>query len=305
MIQFAVMTDVQYGNLDSLGARTYRESFSKFLSATGEIAVEKVPFTLQLGDSSQSDWTNHLAMKELFFVAERAGVRWKHVLGNHDFLVADENKPKLYADFGLKKPGYYDFVVDDPEDKSNVWRFIVLNGNEISVYAAETKEEREKAEEERKRWKLANGDLPAEWNGSVSTRQLQWLENRLKLAVKQKEKVLVCSHFPLFANSKTLDSKRTRLASLFDVGVYYFNLRVSTWNGKQILDILDKYACVKGYLAGHLHEGSYGVRKNVAHITFKGIIEARPNAFAFVKLKPNSIVVDGRASQPSYEFHFK
>ncbi|MBR5759119.1 MAG: metallophosphoesterase [Thermoguttaceae bacterium] len=305
MIRFAVITDVQYGNLDDLGARTYRESISKFLRAAGEIATEEVLFTLQLGDASQSDWENHLAIKELFDIAEKAGIKWKHVLGNHDFLVDNEKKPDLYADFGLEKPGYYDFVVNDPEDDSNVWRFVVLNGNEISTYASETPEEREKAEKERSHWKLANGNLPADWNGSVSPRQLQWLESRLKLATKQKEKTLVCSHFPLFANSKTLDSDRTRLASLLDVGIYYFNLGVSTWNGKQILDILDKYPCVKGYLAGHLHEGSYGVRKKVAHITFKGIVETVPNAFAFVKLSSNSIIVEGKEAQPSYEFRFK
>ena len=66
MIRFAVITDVQYGNLDDLGARTYRESISKFLRAAGEIATEEVLFTLQLGDASQSDWGNHLAIKELF-----------------------------------------------------------------------------------------------------------------------------------------------------------------------------------------------------------------------------------------------
>ena len=117
MIRFAVITDVQYGNLDDLGARTYRESISKFLRAAGEIATEEVLFTLQLGDASQSDWENHLAIKELFDIAEKAGIKWKHVLGNHDFLVDNEKKPDLYADFGLEKPGYYDFVVNDPEDE--------------------------------------------------------------------------------------------------------------------------------------------------------------------------------------------
>ncbi|MBR4751048.1 MAG: metallophosphoesterase [Thermoguttaceae bacterium] len=298
MIRFAVIADVQYGNLDTLGERTYRESLPKFLAAAGEIAAENVLFTLQLGDASQSDWENHLGIKELFEVAEKAGIKWKHVLGNHDFLVADEKKPQLYTDFGLEKPGYYDFVVDDPDDDSNVWRFVVLNGNEISLYAAETPEERKKAEEERNRWKLPNGGLSADWNGAVSPRQLQWLENRLELATKQNEKALVCSHFPLFANSGDgTDSQ--------DDGVYYFERGWSVWNGKQILDVVDKYPCVKGYLAGHLHEGSYGVRKNVAHVTFKGIVQTVPNCYAFVNLTSDSIIVEGRAAQASYKFHFK
>ena len=42
MIRFAVIADVQYGNLDTLGERTYRESLPKFLAAAGEIAAENV-----------------------------------------------------------------------------------------------------------------------------------------------------------------------------------------------------------------------------------------------------------------------
>ena len=305
MIRFAVIADVQYGDLDDSIGRFYRASLSKYLLAAGEIAAEKVAFVLQLGDASQTAWANHAAVCELFKVGEEAGITWRHVLGNHDFLVPDEKKDQLYADFGLEKPGYYDFPVKDPDDPENAWRFIVLNGNEISEYAAQTDEERERAKEERKRRKLANGELPHNYNGSVSQRQLQWLDERLQSATQNKEKAIVCSHFPLFANSKSLDSKRTRLASLVSMGIYYSQMGVSTWNGQEILDVLDKYDCVKAYFAGHLHEGSYGVRKNVMHVTFKGIVETSPNTYAFVKLSPNSIEVEGRDAQPSFQFDFE
>ena len=304
MIKFAVIADVQYGDLDDSIGRSYRQSLSKYLLAAGEIAAENVDFALQLGDASQEHWNNHLAIKELFKVGEKAGIKWRHVLGNHDFLVSDKRKPRLYKDFGLKKPGYYDFEVKDPENPSNNWRFIVLNGNEISSYAAETPEEKDLAEKERARWKLADGSLPATWNGSVSPKQLHWLENKLKKASEQKENVIVCSHFPLFANSKSMDGKRTKAASLLNLDVYYSDMGISTWNGREVLKILDRYPCVKGYFAGHLHEGSYGVRNNVAHVTFKGIVETNPNAFAFVELTPNSIIVDGREAQSSHRFDF-
>ena len=304
MIRFAVITDSQYGDLDDAIGRSYRQSISKLLLAMGEIAAEKPMFTLQLGDASQENWSNHLAVKELFQLGEKSGITWRHALGNHDFLVPDQYKPQLYSDFGLNSDGYYDFVVEDPEDATNVWRFVVLNGNEISVYAAQNDEQRKLANEERERWKLADGSLPAAWNGSVSSKQLKWLESVLQKATEQKEKVVVCSHFPLFAKSKSMTGKQTKAASLFDLDVYYFSLGISTWNGKEVLDALDKYDCVKGYFAGHLHEGSYGVRKNVAHVTFKGIVETTPNAYAFVTLTPDSIIVDGREAQQSYKHTF-
>ncbi len=304
MIRFAVIADVQYGDLDDTEGRSYRESLSKLLIASGEILKEKPAFVLQLGDASQSDWKNHTAVTELFKVAENAGITWRHVLGNHDFLVNDDKKPQIYKDFGLPLIGYYDFLVSDSQDPGNTWRFIVLNGNEISSYAACNSDERELADKERNRWKLSGNTLPKSWNGSVSPQQLQWLETRLTIAQERQENVLVCSHFPLFANSKSLKGNRSKLASLFNLDIYYSDLGVSTWNGSEILAVLDKFNCVKGYFAGHLHEGSYGVRNNVAHITFKGIVENSPNAYAFVELSPSSIIVSGKAAQPSYRFNF-
>lgn len=304
MIRFAVISDVQYGDLDSSANRSYRESLSKFLLATGEILIEKPSFVIQLGDASQSGWHNHTAILELFKVAEKHGITWKHTLGNHDFLVPDSMKQQIYKNFGLNVKGYYDFLVEDSHDANNLWRFIVLNGNEISTYAATTPEEKKFAEEERKRWQTLNDVLPQSWNGSVSIEQLQWLENKLTMAEKNQEKVIICSHFPLFAKSQSLNSKRSKLASLLNLDIYYSNLGISVWNGDEIFNILDKHDCVKGYLAGHLHEGSYGIRNNVAHITFKGMVENTPNAYAFVELTPTSIIVDGRSTQPSYRFDF-
>ena len=87
---------------------------------------------------------------------------------------------------------------------------------------------------------------------------------------------------------KRADGRTQALGTVFLVNQ---QMGVSTWNGQEILDVLDKYDCVKAYFAGHLHEGSYGVRKNVMHVTFKGIVETSPNTYAFVKLSPNSIEV--------------
>lgn len=303
MIRFAAIADIQYADQENASGRDYRASIAKFLEAAGVFAESNVPFVLQLGDAANGEMRNLLAMKELFDVAEKNGVAWRHAYGNHDFLTTDAEKAAVYEMFGVPKPGYYDFSVVDSDDSANRWRFVVLNGNEISEYAAENDAERAAARAERERNRLANDELPAVWNGAVSKTQLDWLDSRLADAEKAGENALVCSHFPLFASSKSLQTGG-KLAKLFDVGIYFSTLGVSTWNGAEILDVLDRHSCVRGYLAGHLHEGAFGIRKNAAHMTLRGVVEASPNAFSFVELRRDGISVDGRGAQPSFKFSF-
>ena len=297
MIRFAAIADIQYGDLDETIGRTYRESLFKFLEATGNFLQNDVVFAMNFGDALQQDWENALAIQELFRVTEKAGISWQHVLGNHDFGVDRQYKSEIYRMFNAPKPGYYDFRLTDPSDSNNRWRW-------ISRYAAETDEQYAKAEAERERCRLANDKLPHNYNGSLSQDQLSWLDETLSEADQIGENVLVCSHFPLYCQTGSLKSDRTKLASLVNVGLYFFTLGVTTWNGQAVLNVLDRHKSVRGYLAGHLHEGAYGVRNNVAHVTFKGVVETNPNAYAFVELYHDRIVVDGRASQPSYEHKF-
>ena len=307
MIRFAAIADVQYGDLDETIGRAYRESIQKFLICAGEISRMQPLFAMNFGDSWQSGLENALAMKELYEVAAKYGkIEWRHILGNHDFHVPDANKPDVYRFLNLEKPGYYDFQVVDEEDAENRWRFVVLNGNEISTYAAENDEERKAAKEERERRRIPvkNNALPDSYNGSLSPRQLQWLDERLAFAEKEKENAIVCSHFPLFAKSRSIDSDRAKLARIANFDVYYYNLGVSTWNGAELLEIIDRHPNVRGYFAGHLHEGSYGVRNNVAHVTFKGIVENKPYCWAAVELTKSEIIVTGYGAQPSYRLRF-
>lgn len=303
MIRFGAIADVQYADRDDAIGRSYRASIGKFLEAAGTFVAEKVPFVLQLGDATDGGLTNYLAVQEMLAAAEKAGVVWRHALGNHDWGVPDERKKSVCADFNAGTNGYYDFTVDDPDDAANRWRFVVLNGNEVGEYAAATDEARAAAKRLREAVRLPNGATPAAWVGAVSDAQLRWLDERLADAEKNGEKAIVCSHFPLFAQSRSL-KKRGLAAKFLNLDVYFAALGVSTWNGPEILEILDRRPCVKAFFAGHLHEGAYGVRKNVAHVAFRGVVEARPNAFAFVELRPDRIVVEGRGDQPSYEHIF-
>ena len=305
MIRFAAISDIQYADMEPSDGRDYRASYNKFLEAAGDITTARVDFALNLGDSFQEKWENALSVKQLFEISQDKGkINWIHVLGNHDFLVPDKNKKQVYGLFNLSKPGYYEYKPQDSDDPSNKWRILVLNGNEISTYAAENEDERNLAQGERERLRLTDGSLPKDFNGAISVQQLNWLDDRLQYATSQGENVLVASHFPLYAGSKSLTSNRGRLASLLNVGIFYSNLGVSTWNGQEILSVLDKYKLVRCFIAGHLHTGSYGVRNNVAHITLKGVIEASPNAFCYIELHPDQIILRGIGAQPSYQHVF-
>lgn len=102
-----------------------------------------------------------------------------HTTGNHDYKGITDNKV-LYKK--LKMPSeYYSFM------KKN-WVFVFLNTNEIAAYSnvVGTAKEQEllRIQNQIKVNKEIQG---ARWNGGVSSRQLQWLDNLLKKSEKKIE----------------------------------------------------------------------------------------------------------------------
>ncbi len=286
MLKIGVFTDVQYADRDSEGKRDYRDSIPKFLEAIGSLEMAGVDFLLHLGDACNNDWSNLTVIGELFYKIRKP---FYNVLGNHDFLVPDEKKSGVYDKLYVPKPGYYSFIKTDPET-GIVWRFVVLNGNEISVYAAENDEEREVAEEWRKKYPLANGELSATWNGAMSARQLEWLDKELIYASVHSQRVIVCNHFPLYSQGDQLESGKNIPLSRH-VPIYFSHIGVSLWNGDELLDVLDKHPdVVKGYFAGHLHEGGFGIRNGIPHKTFKGMVEWPKNAWSLVTIQGEEIL---------------
>lgn len=295
MIVFGVVADIQYANQEPHDGRSCRESIYKFLKAAGTFSDRKVPFVLQLGDSIDRHWENHTAMAELFRIS---GLSFRNVLGNHDFSIAREYKDKVYEILNIPKPGYYSFILTDPDQPDLRWRFVVLNGMELSFLTAEGKEESKKIVDLQKKYQLANGDLPKPWNGAVSQMQLDWLDRELSQADDHAEYVLVISHFPLFAEGKSIN-KVSKVPFLGNMGIYFDRMGVSTWNGQDILNIMDRHPSVKAYMAGHLHEGAFGTRKNVHHITFKGMVQTPKGPYSIATLDRDFIRIEGFEEEPT------
>ena len=166
---------------------------------------------------------------------------------------------------------YYSFVEQD-------WRFIVLDGNDLSYQGAITPEKL--AQTDSLFTLLSESDPPnlQTWNGGLSRAQLQWVESELLLAKENKENVGFYCHFPVLGEDKV-----HRL-----------------WNSTQLISLIDKYPNVKFYFNGHNHNGDYAERKGVHYLTFKGMVETdNTSAFANVRITTDSILIKGYGREPS------
>lgn len=114
-----------------------------------------------------------------------------------------------------------------------------------------------------------------EREGSLSSRQLLWLENELEKCKKEHNYSIVCGHVPVLAAT----GKYLALKS------------------NEILDLLWKFDTnVLAYISGHYHPGSYCLDKHsIHHITLPGIIETKLNS------NP-SIIIDVYSDRVSINF---
>lgn len=138
------------------------------------------------------------------------------------------------------------------------WRFIVLDSYDVSLIGASSAENKKYAEEllyinnpndltmsgtwfnnlskDKYRW------VP--YNGGIGKNQLKWLQNVLKESKRHEEKVIIFSHQPIFAETKS--------QSLI-------------WNSEEVLDILWESNNVHMWMAGHDHDGQYSIDGNGIH----------------------------------------
>ena len=198
-----------------------------------------------------------------------------HVLGNHDFEVTDSLKSEVIKKLDLKNR-YYSFVEQD-------WRFIILDGNDLSFYGALSKEKKQQTDSLFN--SLKDKELPylKEWNGALSTSQLTWIKEELDLAVKNNQKVGFYCHFPIFP-------------------VDQHNI----WNRAQFLSLIKPYKNVKLFFNGHNHAGAYQLVDNVHYLTFKGMVDTESSsAFAKVKFDKDTVFIEGFQREPSRKLVIK
>jgi len=270
IMKFGVIADAQYRDSEPAGTRFYRSSTLKLEQATASFKEDSVDFIINLGDLIDGDFNS---FEKVIQIIESPGIPVYHVAGNHDFAVEPGLKNKIPV--LQTKKGYYSVSKEG-------FRFIFLNGNEISIYASENKRKIKYAEDLINSMKEKSEINAIEWNGGISNKQLNWLNDQIDKAASENEKVIIICHFPLFPEN-------------------VHNLL----NYNEVLALLKKKDNIAACFHGHNHHGNYGVFNSIHFITFQGMVETEnSNSYGIVELYQDRMVIKGYGREPGRTLTF-
>jgi calcineurin-like phosphoesterase family protein len=259
LFSFGAIADCQYADQPETN-RKYRQSIRKLTDCVTALNQKELAFVVHLGDFIDKDWKSFDSVSPIF---ERLKAPRYHVLGNHDFSVADERKKDVPARLKMKSR-YYDFT-------HGGFRFIVLDGNDISLIAYP------KGSDAYKRAAAFHRALKRpspSWNGALGDTQVKWLEATLTQADKAGEKAVLFCHFPVYpANNHNL------------------------WNDSKVGQIIDRHRSVVAYINGHNHAGNYGQRNGVHYLTLKGMVDTTESAYSVIEVYRDRLEVVGFGRQ--------
>ncbi|WP_282161775.1 metallophosphoesterase [Ulvibacterium marinum] len=268
--EIGVVADCQYCNCKSGNQRFYRQSPMRLKEAIDTLNTYPLDYSIHLGDFIDQSFDSFDTVAPIW--ATLKSDRF-HVLGNHDFSVADSLKPYVFEKMELNDR-YYSIV-------RNKWRFIILDGNDLSLHGALSESKKQQTDS---LFNLLEGkNLPnvVPWNGGLSNDQLNWVEDQLKLATMNEERVGMFCHFPTLGVSNA------------------HNLL----NYEELLSLIEENDCVKFYFNGHNHAGDYIEKDGVHYLTFKGMVDTQDStSFARVAFKKDSIFVTGYGRELSRKF---
>ncbi|MDH5399143.1 MAG: metallophosphoesterase, partial [Cyclobacteriaceae bacterium] len=184
-ISFGVLADCQYCDCPPVGSRFYRNSPAKLREAMNDLRNRDLDFTVHLGDLIDRNYSSYDSVLPIVSRLRN----FYHVLGNHDFSVTDDEKQQVLHKIGLEK-GWYDFSLRG-------WRFIVLDGNDISLYSSTDSLKTKQALNRIAQLKSDGAPNANDWNGAIGSEQLQWMEGAIQDAGKKGEQVILFCHFPI------------------------------------------------------------------------------------------------------------
>ena len=265
---FGAIADCQYCAGPNRGSRHYASSAGKLKECVAELNKHGLEFVIHLGDFIDRDYSSFDKVLPIYQSLQMPAY---HALGNHDFDVADELKGKVVERMGMKSK-YYEFSVKD-------WRFIVLDGNDVSFHAYPKNSPKYKDAE---RYYRENKIRSPRWNGAVGSEQVAWLRKILQKAEKQKEQVAVFCHFPVYPADP-------------------HNL----WNAGEIISMFEEFSCVKAYINGHNHKGKYGQKNGIHYLTLKGMVETETNAYSIIGVAENCFNLKGYGREKDLTLNFK
>ena len=262
-VRFGAIADCQYADADTRGKRHYRLAAKKLEQAVEAFnADDGLDFVIHLGDFIDRDFKSYATVRPIF---DRLNTTRYHLLGNHDYDVADELKSKVPATLGLKDR-YYEFEIGR-------WRFIVLDGNEFSTLAHPKGSEIWKKAEA---FRTSHRPALATYCGAIQQQQIDWLKGKLGAARKADQRAIIFCHYPLTPEG-------------------HHNL----WNDTEMLELLKGHRdVVAAWINGHNHAGGYEQRDGIHYLTLKGMLDTTENAFATIEVSDDKIRVDGHHREP-------
>ena len=267
LFSFGIVTDTQYEDAAPQGDCDFHRSLQNLEGAVLSLNSQQADFVVQCGDLINQDTASYEPVLEIL---SKLKMPIHHVLGNHDFVVADSQKGKVPEILDLDS-SYYSI-------QKQGFRLLFLDGNDLSLNAhIEGSEQyvRSQCYYEKLETKSSS------WNGAIGSQQVTWLEEQLEESQKSGQKVLLFCHFPLLPQS-----------------------RFSLWNNEEVLGLLGRYSCVKVWFNGHDHKGACVEKSGVHFVTLHGMIEAVDNAFSKVAVFDDRVELTGFGEQESLTLLF-
>jgi manganese-dependent ADP-ribose/CDP-alcohol diphosphatase len=264
---FGVIADAQYCDAEPAGTRYYRASPKKLAKCVESLNQMDLAFVIHLGDFIDRGIGSYNGMTSIY---NRLEAPHYHVLGNHDFAVEEANLDDVPRMLGLRER-YYCF-------RTNGWRFVVLDGNDLSLFARRKgSREHDKAQSLYAELKNRHAINAQTWNGAVGEAQRTWLDQQLTEADKSNERVVVFCHYPVDPENP-------------------HNL----WNDREIVRVLGSHRSVVAFMNGHNHAGNYAEKDGIHYVTFPGMVEtASTTAYAVVHVNADDLRVTGYGRTPS------
>ncbi len=267
LVSFGLLTDVQYADAPAEGERHFRESATKLVAAAGVLAAKNLPFTLHLGDLIDRDFKSFDPVLEILRKLEHPV---HHLLGNHDYTVAEEMKSKVCAKLEMPHD-YHSFT------HAGV-RFVMMDTNDLSVYKhPENSQKTREAERWMRRLSMERNLELKPWNGAVSAEQLEWLERELTAADEAAQPAIVCGHHPLLP------------AEGYEL-----------WNYAEVVALIERHPSVVASFSGHHHAGAEIIRNGIPYITFKSMLHVPDNtAYSIIRLFKDKLEIEGFGREKS------
>jgi len=319
-----VIADIQYAPIDDGYSYTgtprfYRHSLEVTKHAFEHFEQEKADLVINLGDTIDGKCQHieshggdpvpdgmdpgHYSLDHVLeAMSPYQHGKILHTYGNHCLYNLDREALKERLGIQFKKEpcgelvGYYDHVM------GNV-RFVVLDAYDVAIMqrcevsSKKRKEATEILTSKNPNFE-ANMNSPSGlrgrqrrfvgFNGAVGPLQLEWLIETLKAARKERQKVVILSHNPIFPFSTTVVCL--------------------IWNYREVLNILREYSdVVVASFCGHAHKGGYcRDRESGIHFrVFEAALENRPEkTYALVDVHDDKLVVRGfgKCESATYEF---